>query len=111
MISRLGKLNPQRSILLLCDMQEKFSPSIAYFNDIIETSTRVLDACNLLNVPCIATEQYPKGLGSTVATLSTRLNRDLIFDKTTFTMCTKNVIETMKKIQPGIFVFLIKFLF
>ena len=42
-------------------MQEKFRPTIKYFPQIIETSSKLLQACKVLDVPYIVTEQYPKG--------------------------------------------------
>jgi hypothetical protein len=61
MIRGIGRLNPSKTVLLLCDLQEKFQPSIQYFNDIVETSSRVLDICKHLDVPYVVTEHYPKG--------------------------------------------------
>lgn len=61
MASKIGKLNPSRTILLLCDIQEKFAKNIQYFNEITANSIRVLEACKLIGVPVLATEQYPKG--------------------------------------------------
>jgi hypothetical protein len=60
-MQRIGRLNPSKSVLLLCDLQEKFSRTIQYFNEIVNTSNRVLDTCKLLNVPYLVTEHYPKG--------------------------------------------------
>ncbi len=54
-------LSREKSILLLCDMQEKFRPTIKYFPQIIETSNKLLQACKILDVPYVITEQYPKG--------------------------------------------------
>ena len=48
-------------MLFLCDMQEKFRPSIQYFSQIVEVSSRMLKAAKILEMPVIVTEQYPKG--------------------------------------------------
>ena len=53
------------SVLLLCDMQEKFRPTIKYFPQVVETSNKLLQACKILNIPYVVTEQYPKGNFST----------------------------------------------
>ena len=58
---RLGKLIPQNTCLFLCDLQEKFRNSIQYFPQIVEISGRLLKAFSLLELPVVATEQYPKG--------------------------------------------------
>lgn len=58
---KLGKLILNNSMLFLCDMQEKFRPSIQYFSQIVEVSSRMLKAAKILEMPVIVTEQYPKG--------------------------------------------------
>lgn len=61
MAQRVTPLVRERSILLLCDMQDKFRPTIKYFPQIVETSNKLLQACRILDVPFVVTEQYPKG--------------------------------------------------
>jgi len=61
MAQRIARLSSKSSLLLLCDMQEKFRPTIKYFPQIIETSNKLLQACKILDVPYVVTEQYPKG--------------------------------------------------
>ena len=56
----LGELNPGRSILMVCDIQEKFGPSILNFDTIVENARRLIQAAKILEVPTLATEQYPK---------------------------------------------------
>ncbi|XP_031241042.1 isochorismatase domain-containing protein 2A isoform X2 [Mastomys coucha] len=65
----LGRILPESSILFLCDMQEKFRPSIAYFPQIVSVAARMLKVARLLDVPVLLTEQYPEGLGPTVPEL------------------------------------------
>lgn len=42
-------------------MQEKFRPTIKYFPEIVEVSSRLFRAARILDIPVIVTEQYPKG--------------------------------------------------
>ena len=58
---RLGKLAVKNSCLFLCDMQEKFRPTIQYFPQVVSVSARMLQAARLLEMPVVVTEQYPKG--------------------------------------------------
>ncbi|CAG2111061.1 unnamed protein product [Medioppia subpectinata] len=62
--ARVGQLVSRQSALFLCDIQEKFRTTIQYFPAIVDVSNRVLKAANILNMPVIVTEQYPKGLYS-----------------------------------------------
>jgi nicotinamidase-related amidase len=61
MARHITPLSREKSILLLCDMQDKFRPTIKYFPQIVETSNKLLQACKILDVPYVVTEQYPKG--------------------------------------------------
>lgn len=61
MAQRLIRLSRQNSLLFLCDLQEKFRPTIKYFPQIVETSNKLLQVCKILDVPFVVTEQYPKG--------------------------------------------------
>ena len=57
---KLGAILTGKTIIAICDLQEKFEPSILHFKTIVENSTRLVKAAQLLDVPVIATEQYPK---------------------------------------------------
>ncbi|CAF1280793.1 unnamed protein product [Adineta ricciae] len=94
MTQRIAPLLRENAILLVCDMQDKFRPTIKYFSQIVETSNKLLQACKLLGVPFVVTEQYPKGLGRTVPELD--IGDTKPFEKTLFSMCTPDVISHMK---------------
>lgn len=89
-------LSAADTALLVIDVQEKLLPKI-YNADAIERNIAFLiDCARLLSMPVLATEQYPKGLGQTVACLAERLpNRP---DKVAFS-CTAvpSVVETLHR--------------
>lgn len=66
-------MSPDQSALLVIDVQEKLVPHIMGHQRVVWNIRRLLDAAKLLRIPVIATEQYPKGLGPTVAPLRERL--------------------------------------
>ena len=117
MTQPVGPFSRETSILLLCDLQEKFRSAIQYFDQIVETTNKLIQVCRLLEVPFIATEQYPKGsisfdrlvtipvqrfltgLGRTIPELD--IGDVKPFEKTLFSMCTPEVLEEMKKLVPG----------
>ena len=68
-VRSLGRLDPSKSALFLCDMQEKFRPMISHFNHVVLNSARVLEAAKVMEMPVVVSEQYPKGLGHTVSEL------------------------------------------
>jgi nicotinamidase-related amidase len=59
--------------LLVIDVQEKLLPAIADGPRVVWNVRRLIDAAKILGLPVAATEQYPKGLGPTVAELAERL--------------------------------------
>ncbi|CAF1240852.1 unnamed protein product [Adineta steineri] len=95
MAQRIKPLSRETSVLLLCDMQDKFRPTIKYFPQIVETSNKLLQACKILDIPYVVTEQYPKGLGRTVTELE--IGDVKPFEKTLFSMCTPDVISYIKE--------------
>ncbi len=61
------------SALLVVDVQEKLMPLIPGQQTIVWNIRRLLDGAEILRVPVHATEQYPAGLGPTVAELAGKL--------------------------------------
>ncbi len=59
--------------LLVVDVQERLVPVIQDHVRLVWNCRRLIDAAGALGLPVVATEQYPKGLGSTVAPLAERL--------------------------------------
>ncbi len=73
------------SALLVVDVQEKLVPAIADHQRVVFNTRRLVDGAKILDVPVVATEQYPKGLGPTVPELAERLGP--IPEKLTFSCC------------------------
>lgn len=59
--------------LLVVDVQEKLVPAIANHQQVVWNVRRLVDGARMLGLAVAATEQYPKGLGSTVPELAERL--------------------------------------
>jgi nicotinamidase-related amidase len=81
--------------LLVIDVQEKLVPMIHAANDVVRNVAFLIDAARILAIPVQATEQYPKGLGTTIAELARRLpDRP---DKIAFSSCAvPSVVETFR---------------
>src|SRR4051812_18209994 len=80
------QLSARESAVLVIDVQEKLMAKIPTAEPTTRNIAFLLDAAKLLDVEIAATEQYPKGLGPTVAMLAERLpDRP---DKLTFSSCT-----------------------
>jgi hypothetical protein len=98
---KLGRLNPSRTLLLLCDMQEKFAKTTSHFDEIVEASSRLANTANFLEMQTLITEQYPKGLGNTVPKLRSIVPDVPVFEKTKFSMCTEELMSYIQKTRPG----------
>ena len=80
------KLDIKSCCLLIIDLQERLLPHIFNKEKIKHNSNKLVELFIELNVPIIYTEQYPKGLGSTVNCLKKKLidNNSKKIEKTTF---------------------------
>lgn len=58
-------LAADHSVLLVVDVQEAFRDAIGNFSIVASNIARAVSGFDMLGVPIIVTEQYPKGLGPT----------------------------------------------
>ena len=58
------------AVLLLVDLQQRLVPVIHDGETVVARAVRLAEAARLLDVPVRASEQYPDGLGPTVAPLA-----------------------------------------
>jgi len=59
-------LDRKRSALVLIDFQERLFPNVYEHLRVLARIDLLLSAANLLEIPLLVTEQYPKGLGGTI---------------------------------------------
>eukprot|EP00316_Scyphosphaera_apsteinii_P016623 CAMPEP_0119314052 /NCGR_PEP_ID=MMETSP1333-20130426/31457_1 /TAXON_ID=418940 /ORGANISM="Scyphosphaera apsteinii, Strain RCC1455" /LENGTH=191 /DNA_ID=CAMNT_0007319075 /DNA_START=63 /DNA_END=638 /DNA_ORIENTATION=+ len=85
----IGRLKPESCIVLICDIQERFRNVIHKFEAVQVGASRISQTAQLLEIPVIVTEQYPKGLGHTVAELE--VSHAKVFEKTCFSMLSPDV--------------------
>lgn len=57
---------PDSSVLLLVDFQARLLPRIAAADSVVANACRLAEAAQLLDIPVLATEQNPAGLGPNV---------------------------------------------
>jgi nicotinamidase-related amidase len=72
-----GKLDRQRTTLVVVDVQEGFRKAIPDFGSIASAAATLVQGAEEMDVPIIVTEQYPKGLGSTVPEVAKHLPEGL----------------------------------
>lgn len=86
-------VHKNRSVLLVIDLQQKLSPAIDQTDAVINAACRVLQIANQLLIPVLATEQYPQGLGTTVAEVAALLPQDAILEKIHFSALREPAIQ------------------
>ena len=93
-------LDPAECALIVIDVQEKLLPAIFERDRVVKNSQLLVRAAGILNFPTIATTQYAKGLGETMADLKSLLPSNPI-DKQMFSCFGSDVFCSMLKRLPG----------
>lgn len=60
------RLTRNRTVLVVVDIQEKFRDIIHGMDRVLAATERLIRFCQQMDIPIIATEHYPRGLGVTV---------------------------------------------
>jgi len=79
------RMSTADTALLVIDVQEKLIGKIHGAASLVRNLDFLLDAAKLLGIAVLATEQYPKGLGGTVASIAPKL--PVCWEKTAFSCC------------------------
>ena len=91
-----GRLDPARTAVFVCDVQERFRTVIHGFDHCVHVSSMMLRAGKILGMPAVVTEQYPERLGATVDELAPNLDpRAPPVAKKLFSMITPEVDERL----------------
>jgi nicotinamidase-related amidase len=77
-------MSAARSALLVVDIQQRLLPNMAAPQAVVENAAVLIRAARRLSVPILASEQYPRGLGSTVPDLADLLSPDQVLEKLHF---------------------------
>ncbi|AFM04155.1 nicotinamidase-like amidase [Bernardetia litoralis DSM 6794] len=78
------------SLLLFIDVQEKLFPHINKHSELEKKLNQLVEGMQVLEIPIIVSEQYTKGLGKTVESITQKLdNQTPTFEKMTFS-CMQN---------------------
>ena len=77
------------AVLLVIDIQQRLAAAMPekVLKSLLKHTGQLLKAAELLNIPIIQTEQYPKGLGETLADIQQHIQQDTRLEKTCFSCC------------------------
>ncbi|MBU3699978.1 MAG: hydrolase [Candidatus Kapabacteria bacterium] len=87
------RLDASHSMALCIDLQERLFPHINGHDELADRCSRLIRGLRALNVPIVVTEQYVKGLGSTIAPISEALGDYEPLEKMSFSCCGVDAIE------------------
>lgn len=103
----VGKLRPETTAFLLCDIQIRFRQLIHHGETVISTSQYMTSVAKALDIPVVATEQYPQVFGPTVTecfATPDEMKATPIFEKKLFSMLTDDVQEHLKTLHKSSYV-------
>ena len=84
------------SVALVVDIQEKLFPHIDNHNKLQTNCEILLSGLNVLDIPIVVTEQYPKGLGPTIKSISSLITDFNPIEKLSFSCCgEKKFLESL----------------
>ncbi|KAH6915282.1 isochorismatase domain-containing protein [Coprinopsis sp. MPI-PUGE-AT-0042] len=92
------KLEPSSTIILLCDLQQKFRSAIYGYDQVVATANKLIKIAKVLNVEVLATTQNTRALGSIDATVDIDSLGSLFvgpYDKKLFSMYTADVKDAL----------------
>lgn len=103
----VGKLTPESSCLLVCDIQELFKPRVYCSDTILKTAQYMTSTAKALDIPIVATQQYTKVFGQTcseVFATKEDLEATPIFEKKKFSMLTDEVQAHLDQLNKQSFI-------
>jgi nicotinamidase-related amidase len=93
----MRRLDPLETTVLIIDVQEKLAAAMspAAVADVTRAATVLLEAAATFGARVIATEQYPQGLGHTLAPIAERLvaASSPVIEKVEFSACDNRAFE------------------
>jgi len=77
-------LDRERTALVVIDVQEAFAKAVDGFDEVAAQTAILVHGAKVLELPVLVTEQYPRGLGDTVAKVREALGETPRLAKTVF---------------------------
>jgi nicotinamidase-related amidase len=79
-------LNEKDSLVIVIDIQDKLVAALEK-DTVVSKAAKLVAAANILDIPVIVSEQYPKGLGQTIFAIKNQLPQNSeVVEKTSFSL-------------------------
>jgi nicotinamidase-related amidase len=84
-------LDPRKAALVVIDVQEKLAPAmdVGLYQKVEQNLPLLIEGCKVAEIPMLASEQYPKGLGATLPAYAGATEQACIA-KTVFSCCAES---------------------
>jgi len=89
----LSRLTPENAVLLVVDVQDRLLPAIFEADACVEAARRMIEAAKVFELPILAAEQYPQGLGRMCRVLQEALGDRKPVEKTLFSACVPDITD------------------
>lgn len=84
-------------LLLVVDEQPRLMNALENGENTVLNTITLIEASQKYQIPVLATEQYPKGLGNTDERILAKLDKNNIYEKTIFDAATAEVLDFIEK--------------
>jgi len=93
------RIKRELTAALLIDIQERLFPHMDQHEELLRKCTILVNGLKVLGVPMVLTEQYPKGLGSTIEEISGLMQENPLIEKIAFSCCDEPAVMENAAIQ------------
>jgi isochorismate hydrolase len=80
-------LDKNDAVLLIIDIQDKLASVMTMKDQVVKNCLHLIELAKMQNIPVVLTEQYPRGLGRTVAEIQAALLSYKPVEKVAFNCC------------------------
>ena len=87
-------LSAENSVLFIIDVQDRLVGMLKNSEEISKNNAILAKTAQILNLPIIISEQYPKGLGSTIFELQGAVTPNNVYEKTSFSALRTDKIKS-----------------
>ncbi|MDR3765139.1 MAG: hydrolase [Acidobacteriota bacterium] len=94
-------LEAERAALVVIDIQEKLLPAVQRQEELVRNTQLLIRLAGILEIPVVATTQYARGLGATVAPIAELLGGVTPVDKTEFGCFGQEKFRDALRVLPG----------
>lgn len=93
-------LDKENTALLIIDIQDRLANAMKVRDEVVKNCLHLIELSKMMNIPVVVTEQYPKGLGPTVAEIKDALPSYQPIEKLTFSCCEEpNFLNEIKRLN------------